>query len=263
MIDDFWDDSNDGSSSENILQADINSPEILNDNPFDLQKDSFVANAPNNISQISNAHLELSWGDEFSKTVFDNFSNEYVLEIHGDPISEIDNFDFQDAQNSCAIATTNMLFNSFGYDFGEDIFSDVFETLDIYSPEAGTSPNFIDEAINIFSEVNGLDLNATEINNFNIEELQAHLDSGNKLLIALDSYELHHDDVTLNEVLCIPDSGHAVQLTGIIKSDEGDFAVINDPGYPEGAGVEIPIDRFMDACSDFDYTAISVNKVIG
>ena len=257
MIDDAWDDSD-------VFEPDTPQipPDILNDPTLSI---GGVTSDPESTipdTQIVVGGSKFSWEDSQS-TIFDNLSNVYNLEIHGDPIAEIEPFDPQDEPYSCAIATTNMLFNSFGYDFGEDIFSDVFETLDIYSPESGTSAHSIDEAINIFSKVNGLDLNATEINNFNIEELQSHLDSGNKLLIALDSYELHHDDVTLNEVLCIPDSGHAVQLTGIIKSDEGDFAVINDPGYPEGAGVEIPIDRFMDACSDFDYTAISVNKVIG
>lgn len=223
-----------------------------------------IINTDVNVVQILNDVNDLSWENTNQTSVFENLSNQFDLEMYGDPIAEIENFDLQDDPYSCAIATTNMIFNSFGYDFGEDVFSEAFETLDIYDPESGTSTYFMDEAINTFSEVNGLDLNATEINGFNIEDLQTHLDAGDRLLIALDSYELYVEDgMTLNEVLSIPDSGHAVQLTGIINSENGSFAIINDPGFPDGAGIQIPMDRFMNACSDFDFTAISVNKHIG
>jgi hypothetical protein len=265
MIEDFFDDSGDGFEEvEHLINDDPASPfHDWNDPPMNPPGIYTIPNSEINIDQLLSGDNELSW-DNSQINIFENLSHQFDFEIHGDPLFEIANFDAQDQPYSCAVATTSMIFNSFDLPFGEDVFSETFETLDIYDPESGTSPYFIDEAINAFSEVNGLDLNATEINGFNIEDLQNHLDAGDRLIIALDSYELYADEgMTLNEVLSIPDSGHAVQLTGIINSEDGSFAVINDPGFPDGAGVQIPIDRFMNACNDFDFTAISVNKHIG
>ena len=60
----------------------------------------------------------------------------------------------------------------------------------------------------------------------------------------------------LNAIGVIPNTGHAVQLTGIIKNEQGSFAVINDPGFPDGGGRVIPLDLFMDAASKMDFDAV-------
>jgi hypothetical protein len=177
---------------------------------------------------------------------------EEFYEVHGSPIEDMDLWDMQDDPCSCAVATTNMMFRSLGLDPGEDVIADVFEEMGIYDPAWGTDPYLIDDVINELAEHADLDVQATEISGFDEEDLSELLDAGVRPLVGVDSGELYDDDYVP------PDTGHAVQVTGLIESPEGDFVVINDPGFPEGAGQTIPLNRFMAAADDFGFSAVSL-----
>jgi hypothetical protein len=164
----------------------------------------------------------------------------------------MDLWDLQDDPCSCAVATTNMMFRSLGLDPGEDAIADVFEEMGIYDPATGTNPFLIDDVINELAEHEDLDIQATEISGFDEEDLGDLLDAGVRPLVGVDSGELYDDSYVP------PDTGHAVQVTGLIESPEGDFVVINDPGFPEGAGQTIPLNRFMAAADDFGFSAVSL-----
>jgi hypothetical protein len=257
MVDAFYDDPNNAFDDLTELSGDTLSSQIFED--LNLGQ-PFVAlsETTDNIESLLNGSNEICWECN-QPNFFEALSNQFQIEINGHPISEIPIFDPQDEPYSCAVATTSMIFHSLGYEYGEEYFSQCFEKFGIYDPQTGTLPSSIDEAINKISERNGLEIHASEINNFSLEDLKTHLDAGNKMLIALDAYELYNEDgMTLKEVKNIPDSGHAVQLTGIVESKNGSFAVINDPGISDGAGKSIPMDKFMNACKDFNFTAFSV-----
>ena len=183
------------------------------------------------------------------------------VEIHGTPIEDIALMDPQDDPNSCAVATVNMLFRSIGFDPGEDLIAEIFTEYGIYHPASGTYPDQIDEVVNAISKSAGLDIEATEINGFDIENLQRLLDNGVRPLVGVDAYELHADGLSIiKEILEIPGAGHAVQVTGIIRSTNGDFVMINDPGFEGGADQKIPIERFMNAAGDFGFKAITITR---
>ena len=174
------------------------------------------------------------------------------FEVHGTPMEDMALWDMQDDPCSCAVATTNMMFRSLGLDPGEDVIADVFEEMGIYDPAHGTDPYLIDDVINELAERADLDIQATEISGFDEETLAELLDAGMRPLVGVDAGELYDD-------LCIPpDSGHAVQVIGLKESPEGDFVVINDPGFEGGAGQEIPLSRFMAAADDFGFSAVSL-----
>jgi len=193
----------------------------------------------------------------------DDFSSDPTLdaynEIHGTPIEDLALWEEQDDPNSCAVATTNMMFRTVGLDIDEQVTAAIFESRSIYDPSAGTDPGMIDDVINEMAIRCDLDFHAVQIDGFTPESLQDMLDDGIRPLVCVDSSELSGDDARLlNEMGLIPDTGHAVQLTGIIHNEEGDFVVINDPGYPDGAGQVIPMETFLQASEDFGNTAVAV-----
>jgi hypothetical protein len=180
-------------------------------------------------------------------------------EVHGSPIEDMELWDQQDDPMSCAVATANMMFRTVGLDVGESEIAAIFESYDIYDPDFGTNPYLIADVINEMAIHGGLDIHAEEITGFTPESLEEMLNQGIRPLVCLDSSELYDSgDRLLNEMGLIPDTGHAVQVTGIVHNEEGDFVVINDPGFPEGAGQMIPMEDFMGASEDFGNTAVAL-----
>lgn len=86
-----------------------------------------------------------------------------------------------------------------------------------------------------------------------IDSLRQALDSGEKVIIGLDSDDLYNGGGGPFDPGLV--SGHAVELTGI---DDGPPAMIyiNDPGFPDGAGVQVPVDLFEDAWKDADHVMV-------
>ena len=185
---------------------------------------------------------------------------EAYYEVHGTPLADMQLWEEQDSMNSCAIATTNMMFRSVGIDsFTEDELASLFQSEGAYDPARGTAPDRIADTINMAAEAHGLSVYAVDYNGFDMDQLQELLDKGICPLVGVDSSELYGDPgMTYNELFNHPDAGHAVQVTGILHGPEGDFVVINDPGMPGGAGQNIPLDRFMDAAADCDFKAIAI-----
>lgn len=180
-------------------------------------------------------------------------------EVHGSPIEDMALWDQQDDPMSCAVATANMMFRTAGLDVGESEIAAVFESQGIYDPNSGTDPYLIDDVINDMAINNNLNIHAEEINGFTPQSLEEMLDQGVRPLVGVDSSELYgNGNRLLNEMGLIPDTGHAVQVTGIVHNEEGDFVVINDPGFPEGAGQMIPMGDFMGASEDFGNTAVAM-----
>jgi hypothetical protein len=201
---------------------------------------------------------ELWGGIEYSHIdPYEALARTFEIEIHGTPLDDMSIWDPQDDMYSCAVATTNMLFRSLGLDVGESLIAGVFGEMGIYDPAFGTDPYLIDDTLNFILENSSLDIRATETSGFNVNELSKLLDNNIRPLICVDSYELYgNSELTLNELSLIPDAGHAVQLTGIIHTSDHSYAIINDPGIPEGAGQKIDLSKFMDAAADYGYKAI-------
>jgi hypothetical protein len=186
-------------------------------------------------------------------------SKTFDIEIHGTPLHDMSLWDPQDDMNSCAVASTNMLFRSLGVDVGESVIAEFFNGMGIYDPAFGTKTYLIDDTLNFVAEIANLDIRAFEATGFDTNDLSEMLDKNIRPLICVDAYELYGDsELTLNELFLIPDAGHAVQLTGIVHTPENSFAYINDPGIPDGAGQKIALDKFMNAAADYGYKAIYI-----
>ena len=201
-----------------------------------------------------------AFAETYEAMTFDGYANFY--EVHGTPAEDMALWEAQDAPNSCAVATTNMMFRSMGFDIGEDLLAEEFLEQGIYNVDSGTLVSAIDDVINVFAAENGIDAQAVSLRANTVEEFEAILDSGVRPLVAVDAYELTYNDEDrmLNNCGLTPEAGHAVQLTGIEHTSQGSFAVLNDPGHSSGAGFKIPLDAFLDASADFGGTCVAVGN---
>ena len=85
-----------------------------------------------------------------------------------------------------------------------------------------------------------------------MDDLRTRLDAGDEIIIGLDSDDLYgQGDAPFADDMV---AGHAVVITGI--DDEAGVVYINDPGFPDGAGVAISIEAFEDAWADSGSTMI-------
>jgi hypothetical protein len=185
----------------------------------------------------------------YEDLAFEGYDDYY--ELHGTPAEDMQLWDQQDAAFSCAVATTNMMYRSFGVDFGEEAIAEAFQQWGVYDPATGSKVDEIDDAINLMSVTQGVDAHALTVHAQSADEFAALLDAGFKPMVAIDTYEIELGaaERCLNDVGVLP-AGHAVQLTGIESTPNGTYAILNDPD--RGAGIRVPFDAFLDATEDFN-----------
>ena len=98
-----------------------------------------------------------------------------------------------------------------------------------------------------------------ELTSGSIDGLREALDNGDSIVVGLDAADLYSGDGgPFDEGLV---SGHAVVITGIDDGPPG-TVYINDPGFPDGAGVEIPLEQFEDSWEDTDNTMIVAEPTV-
>ena len=91
-----------------------------------------------------------------------------------------------------------------------------------------------------------------------VDDLRTALDNGDSIVVGIDSADLYAGDGgPFDQGLT---TGHAVVITGIDDGPPGSV-YINDPGFPDGAGVEIPLDQFIDSWEDTDNTMIVAEPI--
>lgn len=92
-----------------------------------------------------------------------------------------------------------------------------------------------------------------ELTSGGLDDLREALVAGDPIIVGIDAADLYAGgggpfDPGL-------ESGHAVVLTGM-EDGPPPMIYINDPAFPDGAGLEIPLDLFLDSWEDTDNTMI-------
>lgn len=92
-----------------------------------------------------------------------------------------------------------------------------------------------------------------ELTSATVEDLKEALVAGDPIIVGVDSADLYYGgggpfDPGL-------EAGHAVVVTGITDGPPS-MVYINDPGFPDGAGVEIPMELFLDSWEDTENTMV-------
>lgn len=82
-----------------------------------------------------------------------------------------------------------------------------------------------------------------------IEDLAESLNEGHKVIVSVDADEYWFGE---NDMYSPSDyTNHAIEVIGIDNSDPNNpMVIVNDSGVPDGAGLQIPMDTFMDAWED-------------
>ncbi len=165
--------------------------------------------------------------------------------VHGDPMAEKPYHQAQAGANDCLPTSVAMvLTEATGNTVAAEDVVDLANELALLGPDGMT----LEGGLALLDHY-GVD---AEVQTGNVEDLRAMLDAGKPVIIGLDSDDLYGaGDQPFSDDLV---AGHAVVITGI--DDEAGLIYINDPGFPDGAGVAISIDDFEDAWKDADNTMI-------
>jgi len=165
--------------------------------------------------------------------------------VHGDPMAEIPYHQAQVGPNDCLPTSVAMVLTEItGSEVPQGDLVDLANELDLLGPTGMSMEGGLQ-----LLEHYGVD---AEVQTGSMDDLRTMLDNGDPIIIGLDSDDLYGEgDAPFTDDLV---AGHAVVITGI--DDEAGVVYINDPGFPDGAGVAISIEAFEDAWADADNTMI-------
>lgn len=168
--------------------------------------------------------------------------------IHGDPRADVEYHTVQPGPVDCLPTSVSMVISEVT---GTSVSADELVALaneDGFMTSSGMS---LEGSITLLQQY-GVD---AEIEYGDADYLRDALDAGDEVILAIDSADLYADgggpfDPGMT-------SGHAVVLTGI---DDGPpaYVYINDPAFADGAGVQVPLEEFLDAWEDSDNAAVSI-----
>lgn len=169
-------------------------------------------------------------------------------DVHGDPMAEIPYHQAQVSDNDCLPTSVAMVATeALGLDVPQADLVDLANELDLLGPD-GMS---LEGGVSLLEHY-GLE---AEVQSGSMDDLRTLLDNGTPVIIGLDADDLYGmGDAPFADDFAM---GHAVVITGI--DDEAGVVYINDPGFPDGAGVAVPIEDFEDAWIDGDNTMIVVD----
>jgi hypothetical protein len=92
--------------------------------------------------------------------------------------------------------------------------------------------------------------------------MMQELAHGKQVMVAVDADELWSQDwriVALQDIVH-KSPNHVILIKGIKQDEEGHLvAVVNDPGQPDGAGVEYPLEQFKEAFNDSGYHFVATD----
>ena len=166
--------------------------------------------------------------------------------VHGDPRADIEYHQVQPGPVDCLPTSVAMTISEAT---GTDVPAEDVVALANEHGFMGEGGMAIDDAVTLFEEY-GLD---TEVTAGTVDDLRAALDAGEPIIVGIDAADLYSGDGgALDQGMT---SGHAVVVTGIDDGPPG-YVYINDPGFPDGAGLEIPLEMFEDAWDDSDHALV-------
>lgn len=179
--------------------------------------------------------------------------------IHGDPEGALTSFNQQRFDDSCAVACQSQVLHQLtGRVTDEGLLVEQARQMGWYTPGAGTPLRHTGSLL----ELHGLQTD--NVTGAGIADLKQWLDQGKAVIAGVDAEEILNagkEQHTLNELLGIPDAGHAVQVTGIQQTSGGEtMVVLNDPGHKDGAGMHISAREFLNAWDDTGRFACVVSK---
>ena len=195
-----------------------------------------------------------TWG--FPDAGLEPFALSDSAEIVGEPAADMEHWHPQAYPDTCAIVAQEYILDELtGHDHSEDELVREATSRGFYHPGGGTPMAEVGSLL----EAHGIGVERYA--QASLDDIRAQLRDGNKVIVGVDGDELRTAGIDplrddwLEDLGAFPgqDANHAVQVIGIDDSDPASPKVIlNDPGGPDGRGMTLPADKFVDAWQDSD-----------
>lgn len=186
------------------------------------------------------------------------------MDIIGNPDVQSEYWDYQMWNDNCAVAAETSIIRQFGYDVNQGDMAYFSHANGWYQPGGGTSEAYVGNLIESFG------IGTHTVPNASVADLAAELQAGHGVVIGVRSDQLWETNDPFQELIhflakmCGLDTSeyfpadHAITVTGI--SSDGKYVFVNDSGVPDGAANQYPIDKFMDAWENGNFTYIATNE---
>lgn len=168
--------------------------------------------------------------------------------VIGNPEDAMDSWHLQETDSSCAVAAQEFVLEALtGQEFTEEDLRELGIENGWYSPESGTYTYDVGRIL----EANGLSVEQSTGNT--IQDLEECLSNGGGVVVSVDADEIWYgeeDDWSSDDFAPGTGANHAVQVIGIDYSEGTPMVILNDSGCPDGCGMMVPMDVFVDAWED-------------
>jgi hypothetical protein len=162
----------------------------------------------------------------------------------------------QSYDDTCGIVAQEFILDDIGQDYGidfsEDELRDTATACGWYTPGGGTPMLQVGNLLEAYG------IGVERSYNASLDDINQQLEAEHKVLVAVDSDEIWYpdnidDDDLIANLLGMPgqEPNHTVQVIGINNSDPSNpMVILNDPGTPDGRGLTVPADDFLNAWED-------------
>ncbi len=189
----------------------------------------------------NNMDYQGDYGSSESRFNPDSRENDYDTLI-GNPGEDMQYWEYQGYSGPCAIYA-----QMFAYEGLTGKECDIEELIEVatengWYDENGTPMEDMDKILNHL----GMDTELTYEND--MEDIINTLENGGKVVVAVDGDEIWYGD---NDDIYTPNSpNHAIEVIGVDYSSGEPMVILNDSGTPDGQGLMVPVDQFVDAWDD-------------
>ena len=180
-------------------------------------------------------------------------------DLEGEPEMDLQEFD-----DSCAIRCQEVIIEKFtGQSVDEKELMQIsleqgwIHTSDDPDEVGGTAPEDVGNLLEMYN------IPVNRYDHANIFHLTNELAQGHKVMIGVDSHELHYGDEVLEEIeetLDVGEADHVVIVSGIDTEDLENITVtVSDPGTGETAA-KYPINKFLSSWSESNYFMVATQE---
>lgn len=166
--------------------------------------------------------------------------------VMGDPEEALDFWEFQGNTYRCAVYSQKFVIEEYlDREVSIEELVEVATENEWFDENYGTPIAYMDKLLDYYGVPNEVSYDNT------IEDLADSLNDGHRVIVSVDADEYWFGEN--DDEMYVPGDGvnHAIEVIGIDASDPDNVVVIvNDSGTPNGQGLEIPVETFMDAWED-------------
>ena len=221
--------------------------DFTGDHQSDYHYEEFVPSEDGSMLDFSMFPSSIGTAD--SNGCFD--PNTPVENVSGTPAKDMEVWECQGQTNRCSLFSQLFTIEQLtGSEIDIEEFADIAEEKGWFTEDGGTNMLNMDKMLTYYN------INHDVVFDANIEQLEAELNNGSKLIVSVDSGQIWYGEA--NDIFSPSTrADHAVQVIGIDHSDpDNPMVVLNDSGTPMGCGEMVPLDVFENAWSAGDHQLI-------